>query len=219
MGVSTPVLYTYWRSTAAWRVRIALALKGVEHKSVPVHLVRDGGEQHKPDFRDLNPQGLLPLWVDEAGPLNQSLAIIEYLEDKYPWPPLLPLQPRARAQVRALALTVACDIHPLNNLRVLNYLRTTLEVSEADKSAWYGEWIERGFTALEKILAESDDTGLCCFGDEPTLADVCLIPQIYNAERFNCPLDAYPVIRRIQAHCSTLPAFSAAHPDAQPDKH
>ena len=208
-------LFGYWRSTAAYRVRIALNLKGLEYDNRSVHLVKDGGEQFKDDYVAKNPAKLVPTLVDGDVTLNQSLAIIEYLEDKYAGEALLPVDPAQKAQVRAMAQDIACDIHPLNNLRVLKYLAGPLKVEDADKSAWYAHWIQTGFAALEERLAQT--AGKCCFGDKVTLADLCLIPQLYNARRFNVPLDDFPRICAIEAHCLSLPAFNDAVPENQPD--
>jgi maleylacetoacetate isomerase/maleylpyruvate isomerase len=209
-------LYTYFRSTAAYRVRIALNLKGLPYEAVPVHLLR--GEENTPDYRKISPLGTVPALVADTGDtLTQSLAIIEYLDEIQPAPPLLPSDPLGRARVRALALTIACDIHPLNNLRVLNYLKQNLGVDEKQKNAWYCHWVTEGLAACEQLLANHPATGLFCHGDTPTVADCCLVPQVFNAQRFDCPLDAMPTIRRIVAHCETLPAFVAAAPANQPD--
>lgn len=208
-------LIGYYRSSAAYRVRIALNLKrlAVEHRSV--HLAK--GEQKQPDFAALNPQKLVPVLEDGRDRLFQSLAILEYLEETHPEPPLLPVGPAARARVRALAQIVACEIHPLNNLRVLGYLTDEMDVSEEAKLAWYRHWIAEGLGALEAILAGSPDTGSFCHGDTPGLADVCLVPQLFNARRFDCPLTAYPTLLRIDAACEALPAFRDAAPGMQPD--
>ena len=211
-------LYTYWRSSAAYRVRIALALKGLPYDSVPVHLVRGGGEQFADDYRALNPQQLVPtLVLDDGTALTQSLAIMEYLDEAHPEPPLLPAAAKERAHVRALAQAVACEVHPVNNLRVLSYLTGTLGVDEEAKTAWYGHWIERGFTAFEALLDSRDVTGPYCHGDTPTLADACLIPQVYNARRFAVDLAPYPTIRRIEEAFLKLDSFDAARPETQPD--
>ncbi|SDM41375.1 maleylacetoacetate isomerase [Oryzisolibacter propanilivorax] len=214
-----PKLYSYFRSSAAYRVRIALALKGLPYETVPVHLLRDGGEQHGAAYRAANPQALVPaLQTEDGGPLlTQSLAIIEYLDEAHGGPPLLPAAPLARARVRALAQAVACDLHPLNNLRVLRYLKRDLGVSDEQKNAWYAHWVALGLGAVEQMLAGSPDTGRFCHGEAPGLADCCLVPQIYNAQRFGCPLDAYPTIGRIVAACNALPAFQQAAPERQPD--
>ncbi|VVD80901.1 maleylacetoacetate isomerase [Pandoraea morbifera] len=210
-------LYSYFRSSAAYRVRIALNLKGLDYEIVPVHLVRDGGEQLKPAYRALNVNGLVPTFVDGDVNIHQSLAIIEYLEDVHPTPALLPADPVARAQVRALALDIAADIHPIDNLRVLRYLKQDLGVSEEQKNAWYVHWVVEGFTALEARLAAQPSPGKFVFGDTPTLADCCLVPQVYNANRFKVDMAPFPRIAAIDAHCQTLDAFRRAAPEAQPD--
>ncbi|MEO8296750.1 MAG: maleylacetoacetate isomerase [Burkholderiales bacterium] len=210
-------LHSYFRSSAAYRVRIALGLKGLAFDTVPVHLVRDGGVQHSPSYTAINPEQLVPtLQVDDAY-LSQSLAILEFIEEQHPTPPLLPADALARAWVRAVASQVACDIHPINNLRVLQYLEGVLGVTPAQKVAWVAHWIATGFEALETRLTRDGHTGQCCFGDTPTLADCCLVPQVFNARRFNVPLDAYPTIVRIDAHLARLDAFQQATPAAQPD--
>lgn len=212
------VLYGYWRSSASYRLRIALNLKLLDFEQRAVHLVRDGGEQNKSEYRALNPQGLVPtLVVGEQGtPLTQSLAVLEYLEEVHPEPPLLPVEPFDRARVRAMALAVACEIHPLNNLSVLSYLESELGVTPEQKLKWYRHWIARGFSALEEML-DDPRTGLCCHGDSPTLADVCLVPQVYNARRFECDLEPFPRIRGVEAACLDHPAFREATPEKQPD--
>ncbi|UXZ54211.1 maleylacetoacetate isomerase [Halomonas sp. 7T] len=209
-------LYGYFRSSAAYRVRIALNLKGLDYDQIPVNLVK--GEQRGGEQLARNPQGMVPsLVLDDSTVVNQSLAICEYLDEAHPEPALLPADALARARVRALAQSVACEIHPLNNLRVLKYLVRELEVDEAAKLAWYRHWITEGFTALETTLSTDMNSGDFCHGDTPTLADICLIPQVYNAERFECDMSAYPTIQRIAAHCRSLPAFAKAAPEAQPD--
>lgn len=210
-------LYTYFRSSASYRVRIALNLKGLAWDAVPVHLLKDGGQQHVPDFTALNPNELVPVLSDGDATLVQSLAIIEYLDECHPQPPLLPADPLGRARVRALAQTIACEVHPLNNLRVLRYLERQLDIDADGRSAWYRHWVERGFSAVERMLAESPDTGRFCHGDTPSLADCCLLPQVFNAERFRVPLSAYPTIRRIGEQCRQLEPFQSAAPEAQPD--
>lgn len=210
-------LYSYFRSSAAYRVRIALNLKGLSWATVPVHLVRDGGQQHAAAFTALNPTALVPVLQAGEITLVQSLAIMEYLEEQHPTPPLLPADPVARARVRALAQTVASEIHPLNNLRVLKYLEQRLGVDAEDRKTWYRHWIETGFAALERMLAGSPQSGRFCHGEAPGLADCCLVPQVFNAERFGIPLEPYPVIRRITANCRALEAFRRAAPEAQPD--
>ncbi|MWJ27949.1 maleylacetoacetate isomerase [Halomonas sp. ZH2S] len=209
-------LHGYFRSSAAYRVRIALNLKGLEHDLVPVNLVK--GENRGDAYRALNPQGLVPVLETEEGvPLTQSLAICEYLDERYPTPALLPDNLEERARVRALAQLVACEMHPLNNLRVLKYLVGELDVSEQDKLSWYRHWVIEGFDALESMLTPAAGTGDFCHGDTPTLADLCLVPQVFNAERFECDLAAYPTIQRITANCRALEAFRLAAPGEQPD--
>lgn len=211
-------LYTYWRSSAAYRVRIALALKNIPYESVYVHLVRDGGEHLKADFEALNPQKLVPaLILDDGTVLTQSMAILEYLEEAYPTSPLMPNDFLEKARVRALCQAVVSDIHPLNNLRVMSYLSNHLEIQDADKSAWYKHWITTGFSGVEQLLARSKYTGTFCHGDTPSLADICLMPQLYNAHRFHVDLSPYPHIRHIEAACQDHPAFRAAAPEAQGD--
>lgn len=209
-------LYGYFRSSAAYRVRIALNLKDLAYDQAPVNLVK--GEQRGGDFLAHNPQGLVPLLVTDDGVrLTQSLAICEYLEELHPTPALLPEAPAERARVRALAQLVACDIHPLDNLRVLKYLVHELKVDDEAKLAWYRHWIVQGFDALETMLSREAGSGDFCHGDTPGLADVCLVPQAFNAERFECDLSPYPRIRRIVDNCRALEAFRRAAPDAQPD--
>lgn len=208
-------LYGYFRSSAAYRVRIALNLKGIAVEHAFVHLRRK--DQEKPDYAAINPQKFVPTLVDGEHTLLQSLAIIEYLEETHPAPPLLPADPAGRARVRALAQAIACDIHPLNNLRVLRHLGSALGLDEAARNRWYHHWIAEGFAALEAMLAGHPATGRLCHGDEPTLADLCLVPQVYNAERFDCDLAPYPVIRRIAEAARAIPAFAEAAPENQPD--
>ncbi len=210
-------LYGYWRSSAAYRVRIALNLKGLDCEQVPVHLIRDGGEQHRPEYAATNPQRLIPVLQHGQRMIRQSLAIIEYLDELWPDPPLLPIAPRERARARALALLVACDIHPLNNLRVLQYLEREYNAPLSEREAWIRHWIEDGFAAFEALLVEDLSRGEFCEGESPGIADCCLIPQVYNARRFGVNLDPYPNIRRIEAACLALPAFDAARPELQPD--
>ena len=211
-------LYTYYRSSAAYRVRIALNLKGMPYTAVPVHLVKDGGQHRSAAYRARNPQALVPAFELEDGTvLTQSLAIMEYLDEVQPEPALLPADAIGRARVRALAQAIACDIHPVNNLRVLQYLSQQLGISAEQKDAWYRHWVATGLQGLEALLADHPSTGRFCHGDTPTLADCCLVPQLYNARRFQCPLDAYPTIQRIAAACETLPAFQQAAPEVQPD--
>lgn len=210
-------LYDYFRSTAAYRVRLALRLKDLSFTQIPIHLVRHGGEQFSAAFHLLNPQNKVPVLIDEKQPISQSLAIIEYLEERYPTPALLPKAIAERAYVRSIAQLIACDMHPLNNIRVLNYLSRDLGLTEAQKNTWYAHWIRDGFTALETLLARMGLTGKCCLGDTPTVADICLIPQVFNAHRFHCAMDEYPLINRIHTYCQTLPAFERARPEQQLD--
>lgn len=208
-------LYTYYRSSAAYRVRIALNLKGLPWEAVPVHLAR--GEQHRDDYRGINPAGLVPALEVDGQLLTQSLAVIEYLDEAYPEPSLLPGDALARARIRALAQSVACDIHPINNLRVLHYLSRELGVSEAQKNAWYRHWVELGLENVERMLAAAPSPGRYCVGDAPTMADLCLVPQVYNARRFECCTDHIPNVMRIVAQCETLDAFRNAAPERQAD--
>jgi maleylpyruvate isomerase len=210
-------LSTYFRSSAAWRVRIALALKGITAKPDLVHLLKDGGQQKTAAFRRKNPMGVVPvLELDDGTLLTQSLAIIEYLEETHPTPALLPADPVARAKVRAFALAIACDIHPLNNLRVLQYLEHVMEQSQEARRAWYHHWIAAGLTALEALLQDAG-AGPFCFGATPGVADICLVPQMANARRYKCPLGAYPILLRAEAAALALPAFCDTAPDKQPD--
>lgn len=210
-------LYTYFRSSASYRVRISLNLKGLAWEAVPVHLVRDGDQQHAVAFTALNPNALVPVLCDGDATLAQSMAIVEYLDECHPQPPLLPSDPLGRARVRALAQTIACEIHPLDNLRVLRYLEQQFGIDAEGRNAWYRHWVETGFAALERMLAESPDTGHFCHGDTPTLADCCLVPQVFNAERFKVSLAPYPTLTRVAEHCRALEPFQAAAPEAQPD--
>jgi len=210
-------LYTFFRSSASYRVRIALNLKGLDYEQVPIHLRRGGGEQFSASYRKLNPQALLPA-LDDGGPiLTQSLAIIEYLEERHPKPPLLPADPAERALVRGMALIIACEIHPIQNLRVLVHLKSHLKQSDDDLNLWAQHWIDLGLSALEQTVVSSPKPGRFCFGDAPTLADICLVPQLANARRFGCDLSAYPALIRAEAACLALPAFINAAPEKQPD--
>jgi len=207
-------LYSFFRSTAAYRVRIALNVKGVAYETISVNL--PGAAHHAAEFRALNPQATIPTLDDDGTVLWQSLAIIEYLDSRYPAPRLIPAEPVARARVQALAQLIACEIHPLNNLRVLKYLRGELKLDEAAVSKWYSHWIAEAFGPLETLVTKFGG-GRYCFGDALSLADVCLVPQVYNARRFACDLTPYPTLVRIADALSTEPAFAAAAPDRQPD--
>jgi maleylpyruvate isomerase len=210
-------LYDYYRSSAAFRVRIALNIKGLPYEQRPLHLTRNGGDQNSDTYRALNPQGLVPALTDEGELFTQSLAIVEYLEDKHPQPPIMPWHPNDRAYVRSIALQIACDIHPLNNLRVLGYLKDELKISDAQRTEWMHHWLHAGLAALERRIANDPHTGRYCFGETVTMADVFLVPQIYNARRFKLPLDAYPTLVRIADEASRLDAFRKAEPQNQPD--
>ena len=216
MAADPVLLYGYWRSSSSYRVRIALNLKGIEYRQQAVHLVRDGGEQKQPDYRAVNPLGLVPALVHGRRVVVQSVAICEYLEETFAAPALLPPDPAGRARVRAIVQTIASEIQPLNNLAVLAYLRGELRQEQTAIKSWYGHWVARGFEAVEKWLADSE-TGECCHGDSPTLADCFLVPQVYNAERFGCDLTPYPHLMRVAAHCRRLDAFLKAAPENQPD--
>jgi len=208
-------LYGYWRSSAAYRVRIALHLKNIAFESIAVHLVRNGGEQHSDEYVELNPAHLVPTLVDDELTLNQSVAIIDYLEAKYPEIALYPDNIVDKARVQALALDVACEIHPVNNLRVQQYLVRELGASESAKLAWSHHWMSNGFAAIEKTLTKT--AGQYCFGDSISMADLCLVPQVYNANRFNIDMTPYPLINAIVERCNQLPAFIKALPENQPD--
>ncbi len=211
------VLHNYFRSSSSYRVRIALNLKDLPYEYRPISLNRNGGEQFQPEFKSLNPQALVPVLSENGLDISQSLAILEYLEEKYPMSPLLPESIEDRAYVRQLSLAIACDIHPLNNLRVLKFLTGPLGLSEEAKGIWIKNWINTGLSALEAELARSPKRGRFCLGDMPTLADICLVPQIFNAQRFNVDLRVYPTLLAIDAECQKLPAFQNAHPGKQPD--
>jgi maleylpyruvate isomerase len=210
-------LYTYFRSSAAYRVRIVLNIKGLDYESVPRHLLRDGGEHRRPDYLALNPQGLIPVLVDGETALSQSLAIMEYLEETRPEIPLLPPGPAARAQVRAMTQLIACDVHPLNNLRVLQYLKTHMAQDEAAVASWYRHWITEGFSALETLVQRHSVSGQVCFGDRVSMADACLVPQMYNARRFETDMEPYPGLCGVSRFLESLPAFRDAAPENQPD--
>ena len=208
-------LYNYFRSSAAYRVRIALNLKGLAAENVFIHLQKN--EQGGDDYLRVNPQGLVPALVDGNETITQSMAIVEYLDETYPSPPLMPGTPAERARVRSIAQLVACDIHPIDNLRVLRYLVNDLGLSEEQKNAWYAHWVVVGLNALETMLGADGRTGTFCHGDTPTLADICLVPQLANARRANVDLAPYPTLVRIDAACNESPAFANAHPMKQPD--
>jgi maleylacetoacetate isomerase len=210
-------LFSYFRSSAAWRVRIALAYKGLPHGTVPVHLVRDGGQHRSESYLEANPQGLVPALEEDGQVYSQSLAIIEYLEETHPEPPLLPQDFPGRARVRQMALAIACDIHPLQNLRVLNYLRGPLAQGEGPVADWVRHWIAEGFRPLEELARRYGDGRTHLYGGSVTLADVCLVPQMYNARRYHLDLKPFPALVAIDAHLMTLPAFSTTRPEAQPD--
>jgi maleylacetoacetate isomerase len=208
-------LYTFFRSSAAFRVRIALNLKGLQYESLPKAFARN--EHRAPDYLALNPQGLIPALAIDGVVLSQSLAIIEYLNDRHPAPPLLPEDPIDRARIRSMAMTIACEIHPLNNLRVLNYLRDQLKQDDSGIGTWYRHWVTEGFRGLEVQAREFSASGRYCFGDAVSLADVLLVPQMFNARRFKTDLTAFPTLVGISAHLEALPAFAAARPEVQPD--
>jgi maleylacetoacetate isomerase len=208
-------LYTFFRSSAAFRVRIALNLKGLSYDSIPKVFAKN--EHRAPDYLDLNPQGLIPALETDGAVLSQSLAIIEYLDETYQRPRLLPVDPIARAHVRSMALSIACDIHPLNNLRVLNYLKENLQHDQQTVNAWYAHWIGQGFAGLELQAQEHTANGQFLFADSVSLADICLVPQVFNARRFAVDLSPFPTLVAISTHLESLPAFAAARPEAQPD--
>ncbi len=210
-------LYSYWRSSAAYRVRIGLNIKGLPYDIAPVHLLHDGGEQHTGTYRVTNPQGMVPVLQHGHRMLRQSMAILEYLDEMWVQPALLPAVARDRQRVRALAQLVACDIHPLNNLRVMRYFENTWHVPQDERDDWIRHWMVEGLTAFEAMLVDNPSTGPYCDGSMPTLADCCLIPQVYNARRFGIDLTPFPLIERIEQACLELPAFDAARPELQPD--
>ena len=210
-------LYDFGFASAAYRVRIALNFKGIAYDRASIHLVKDGGQQHSEAYKALNPQELIPTLEVDGRAIGQSLAIIEYLEEIYPSPALMPTYPFERARVRQIAYAIACDIHPINNLSARHLLKDMGHSDEDILKKWYFHWIERGFTALETMLSRSKETGRFCHGDTPTLADVCLVPQMANAYRFNVPVAAFPTLVRIDAAARTLPAFAAAAPEKQND--
>ncbi len=210
-------LYTYYRSSAAYRVRIALNLKRLKYTAHPIHLLKEGGKNNSASYRKLNPQGLIPTLVDNGVVISQSLAIIEYLEECYPAIPLLPLSPEWRGRVRSFAQIICCDTHPLNNLRVIDYLKTEMQQDESARTQWYHHWIAEGLMALEQTLIATSPHTPFCFGDEPGMADACLIPQLYNAKRFECDLEPYPTLRKIYDNGMALKQFQQAAPERQPD--
>lgn len=210
-------LYTFFRSSASYRVRIALNLKGIPYEQASIHLRRAGGEQLQPAYKALNPQALVPALEDNGRILTQSLAIIEYLDEKFPNPPLLPKDPADTALVRSMALVIACEVHPIQNLRVLNYVKSAYNQTDEQVNRWSQHWMNLGFTALEQLIIAQPNRGRFCFGDMPTLADICLVPQLGNARRYGCDLSQYPAIQGIEKNCMALPAFSDAAPEKQPD--
>jgi maleylacetoacetate isomerase len=214
---STIRLYSYWRSSASYRVRIALNLKQLKYEVHPVNLVQDGGEHRRADFHHLNPQERVPVLIDGGRVIRQSLAIIEYLEEVYDGNHLLPGTARERARARGLAHLIATDISPMGNLSVLQYLESEDNMPQIERERWVRTWISRGFAAFEELLADNPSTGDFCEGDLPSIADCCLVPQVYNARRFDLDLAPYPTIRRINDHCLSLPAFDLARPEKQPD--
>src|SRR5437016_5918061 len=210
-------LYSFFRSSASYRVRIALNLKGVRYEQLPIHLRRGGGEQFGPAYKAVNPQALVPALEDGGRVLIQSLAIMEYLDERFPKPPLLPEEAADRALVRSMALIIACEIHPIQNLRVLVHLKNNLKQSDEEVNRWAQHWINLGLSALEQMVAAQSQRGKFCFGDAPTMADICLIPQLANARRFNCNLADFPSLMKIDENCMILPAFANAAPEKQPD--
>ena len=210
-------LYSYFRSSAAYRVRIALNIKGVTYDYIAKHLTKDGGEQKRADYLAINPQGLIPALENDGKLFTQSLAIIEYLDETIPNPSLLPKHPADRATVRAMSLLVACDIHPLNNLRVLNYLKLSLGHGNDAIAAWYKHWIAEGFAAFEQLLVKYSHAGRYCFQDSVSMADVLLVPQVANSRRYQMDLSPYPTLKKISAHLESLPTFLNARPEMQPD--
>ncbi len=210
-------LYSYYRSTAAYPVRIALNYKNIPYDVVPVHLIKDGGENWKQEYLDINPQGLVPALAVGDRVIFQSMAILEYLEEAYPDKPLLPEDPVDRAFVRGLAQIIACDIHPINNLRILDYLKKEMKANKEQVDKWYCNWISEGLSAIEMHLRKSAKYGAYCFGDTPTLADAYLVPQLFNAHRFNCNILPYPLINEIEQNCMEIQAFIDAAPENQAD--
>lgn len=210
-------LYSFFRSSASYRVRIALNFKGLSYEQVPIHLRKGGGEQLSAAYKAINPQALVPALEDGGKILTQSLAIMEYLEEKYPQPPLLPNDPADRAAVRAMALIIACEVHPIQNLRVLQYVKREYNQTDDQVNLWAQHWINLGLSALEQLITTQPKRGRFCYGDAPTFADICLVPQLGNARRYGCDLSRYPAIAEIEKHCLALPAFADAAPEKQPD--
>lgn len=209
-------LFSFYRSSAVFRVRIGLNLKQLDYNVIPVHLLKDGGQQYKASFKEINPQSRIPVLCDENNIITQSFAILEYIEEKYPTPPLLPEALELRAQVRAFSQAICCDVHPLNNIRVLNYLREKMGADDNAIQYWMNRWITEGFESLEQLI-EPYYNGQFCFGDQPSFADCCLIPQYYNAVRFNVPINRFQKLKAIYTHCNTLDAFQRAAPENQID--
>jgi maleylacetoacetate isomerase len=210
-------LYTFFRSSASYRVRIALNLKGLSYEQAPIHLRRGGGEQLGAAYKLINPQALVPALEDNGRIFTQSLAIIEYLEEKYPKPPLLPADPGDKAFVRSMAMVIACEVHPIQNLRVLNYVKKEYSQSDEQVNRWAQHWIDLGLSALEQMILAQPHRGKFCFGDTPTVADICLVPQLGNARRYGCELSKYPAVLDIEKSCTALAAFANAAPEKQPD--
>jgi maleylacetoacetate isomerase len=210
-------LYSFFRSSASYRVRIALNLKGLSYEQAPIHLRRGGGEQLSAAYKAINPQALVPALEDNGRILTQSLAIIEYLDEKHPTPPLLPENAADKALVRSLAMVVACEVHPIQNLRVLNYVKKEYNQTDEQVNRWAQHWIDLGLSALEQMIGAGAQRGNFCFGDKPTLADICLVPQLGNARRYGCELSKYPAILEIEKNCMALAAFTNAAPEKQPD--
>ena len=210
-------LYTFFRSSASYRVRIALNLKGLSYERAPIHLRRGGGEQLSAAYKAINPQALVPALEENGRVLTQSLAIVEYLEETHPEPALLPREPADRALVRSMAMIIACEVHPIQNLRVLNYVKKEYRQTDEQVNHWAQHWIDLGLGALEQMIVAQTQRGKFCFGNTPTLADICLVPQLGNARRYGCDLSKYPAILEIEKHCMAIPAFADAAPEKQPD--
>ncbi len=210
-------LYTFFRSSASYRVRIALNMKGLSYEQSPIHLRRGGGEQLTEAYKAINPQALVPALEDDGKIFTQSLAIIEYLEERHPQPPLLPKDPADKALVRSMAMVIACEVHPIQNLRVLNYVKREYNQTDEQVNRWAQHWIDLGLSALEQMILAQPKRGKFCFGDAPTVADICLIPQLGNARRYGCDLSQYPNILSIETACLAIPAFADAAPEKQPD--